>query len=192
MLASYLTEKLLEKELINKSQQELYAYGLERVIGKIINYGSIMILAVVKHRVVLSIIFILFFVVLRSWTGGYHAKTKGWCMLGTILIYLISMQYMLPILEKRKDVILIGLSVATLVVWWWAPVNHPNISFDEIEVRQYRKRSRIVLIIELIVIFLLKLVNVKNEYYISASLGIEQCSFLIFMAKMFKQEVKAE
>ena len=189
-VAGYLTKQLVKKKLIELSQQEYYHYGLELLVGKVVNFSALLLLAVSMKMIVPSVWFLGFFLILRGRTGGYHASTEMRCFIGTIGIYVITVRYVLPVLIERKWIVFLCLGAVVFIILKWAPVNHPNIAFSKEEVSQYKKRARRVLNFELIIMIILWLFGVEADIYISAGLGMTACAFLVVIAKIIGQEVK--
>lgn len=77
--ADNLTSLLIENEVVELDDQEICSYGLEVLIYNLISIVSVLILGVVFKALTLTLLFLITFVPLRSFTGGYHAKTAFKC-----------------------------------------------------------------------------------------------------------------
>ncbi len=185
----YITKCLFENEMIEESQIELYKYGLERFLYKMVSYLTLLLLALHMKLFIQSAVFLIFFILLRERTGGYHASTKLRCFIGTIGIYILPMKLVIPILIENNIIAWILLILSTLLIYIWAPVNHPNLQFDEGEVMMYRDKARKILAVEITIIFFSTIFNAEKSLIISEILGITLCAFLISIAKIIKQEV---
>lgn len=85
------------------------------------------------------------------------------------------------------------LLLAVFVVEVIGTVNHPNIDFDENELREAKKAARLLVLIEtgIIAVFAVFAVFKMNQLYVSyMSIAIILCSSLMCLAKIIKQEVK--
>lgn len=188
-LVECLTKCLLKNGMIDQSQQEIYEYGLERLINKTVSYIVLFLIAIMLKMVVPSILFLYFFFALRGRTGGYHASTKLRCFAGTLMIYVICMKGLLPLLEQHIEVAIMCMLLSAIVIFLLAPVNHPNLDFSLEEMNFYKNRVRLVLLGELIIICIFCVIGARAEYIISAILGMIVCAFLLCIAKITKQEV---
>ena len=65
-VAGYLTKQLVKKKLIELSQQEYYHYGLELLVGKVVNFSALLLLAVSMKMIVPSVWFLGFFLIAYS------------------------------------------------------------------------------------------------------------------------------
>lgn len=188
-LVGYLMERLLANEMIEESQQEIYQYGLERLINKTVGFTLLLLLAIGIQMLLPSVLFLCFLFLLRGRTGGYHAASEYRCLAGTAAIYLLCMKVLLPLLQQSPMMTVLCFLVSAAVIFLLAPVNHPNIGFSREEMKFYKKRSRMVLGGEITAIFIFVLVGVKEELIVSAMMGIMVCAFLLCLAKITKQEV---
>lgn len=191
-VAIFLTEQLLEKDMIEKNQLEIYQYGLERLLRKLLNYTIMLLLAVSINMVFPSLLFLSFLLLLRGRTGGYHASTELRCFAGSVGIYLFAMKGMLPLLVWRREAMWLFFLAAIIIIYVLAPVNHPNLDFSTIEMIEYKKRARRVLGAEVLGIVVFTALGVAPDNIVSAVLGMVVCAFLLCIAKITKQEVKVE
>jgi accessory gene regulator B len=53
----------------------MYQYGLEILISGLIGIINILIISILIHRLTQGIVFLIVFIVLREYTGGYHAES---------------------------------------------------------------------------------------------------------------------
>ena len=189
-IAGYLMEGLIKNQLVKETDREIYQYGLEKLVGKIISYTALFLLAVILRMILPSLFFLGFFFALRGRTGGYHASTETGCLIGTMVIYLAVMELFLPFFMRHGEAVIACVAFSVFSVIAFVPVNHPNLGFDREELAQYKKRSRIVLSGEIAVIGALTFLGVRHEYVISSILGMSVCAFLICLAKAVKQEVR--
>lgn len=188
-IAGFLTGRLLAYSLIEESQQELYQYGLERLLSKLTSYSAFLVLALCIGKFIPTVLFLSFLFPLRGRTGGYHASTELRCFVSSMVIYISVMQVVVPFLMVHQAVLWIAFVVAVLIILIWAPVNHPNVDFSKKELQQYRLRARRVLVIEILLILLMLIGQIRGEYITSAMTGVIVCSILISLAKITKQEV---
>lgn len=188
-IAEFLTGRLLAYSLIEESQQELYQYGLERLLSKLTSYSAFLVLALCIGKFIPTVLFLSFLFLLRGRTGGYHASTELCCFVSSMVTCILVMQVLVPYLMVHQAVLWVAFVVALLIILIWAPVNHPNVDFSKKELQQYRLRARRVLVIEVLLILLMLIGQVGAEYITSAMSGVIVCSVLISLAKITNKEV---
>ena len=154
---------------INEEDKELYKYALYSfflLIAPLILAGSIgFCVGSVKHAV-----FLIFpFMVLRKFSGGYHAKNLHTCILGSgFLLFLCIMLSMHVQCDLKLAMATVIASVSLIT---FSPIGSENRRLDTNEKRIYRKITAFcVIFFELldIVLFLLG----KYVYTICFSMGI--------------------
>ena len=78
-ISEYCIGKLLEYNEITDAEIDLYAYGIESVITIAINWSITLFLGIIFKQLIPTLIFSIIYIPLRSFAGGYHAKTEGRC-----------------------------------------------------------------------------------------------------------------
>ena len=81
-LAINLVDQMLENKMIVEQQKEHYIYSLilqiERIITlRIITLGTILIISYFEDNLILTVLFLIFFLTLRARTGGFQCKNQG-------------------------------------------------------------------------------------------------------------------
>lgn len=143
-----------KNEELNEDEEQIIRYGLEVLLLKIIFFLGAVLVGVLCNQALECILFMAFFVPMRSVTGGYHADTRWKCALlsmGTLAGAFGMFCYM-----KAFDWIANGLLILCILFWilLWklSPVDteHKRLTVDE--QNMIRKKARIVLIIEAMVL----------------------------------------
>jgi len=86
-----LLQYLIKADVIDKSEDALayYKYGLEITISSLLNIVLIISIGVVSGQLIESILFLICFVPLRQFTGGYHANSYLKCNLLFSILFII-------------------------------------------------------------------------------------------------------
>ena len=77
--AEYISEKLVEKNLVKNKDKDVYQYGIEVLISTAINIMLLLVIGIITKTVLLSICHFLILATIRTLTGGYHASTYLRC-----------------------------------------------------------------------------------------------------------------
>lgn len=145
-----ITQNLCKENIIPKDDFELYEYGFNMGITILFNIISTVIIGVIIGRVFESIAFLVFYIPLRSYAGGYHASTPWRC-------YFISIIMLAIVLSGMKYLILadwiyyVILAASAMIIFILSPVEDKNKSLDVEEFCVFRKRAIAILIIEMFV-----------------------------------------
>lgn len=188
-MAVKLSNYLLTNGIVRSDNLQFYVYGFEKALGKWLMIGVLLLISIFLKAVIPSIVFIVFFLTLREAAGGVHASSSTWCMILSILMYLVSIKLLLPLLINNINVSTILVLASILSIWNLAPLNHPNLGFDKDEIIICKRKARVVLIVEMITILLGIYINIDNIYISSAALGIIVSATLLIIGKLLKQEV---
>ena len=117
----------VQKNVIPMDNIEIYQYGLEQIFSTVYTVATILAIAALTNHLISSVIFLIFFVSLRKYTGGYHASTYLKCYLGFTLIYIVFLMVLdSGFLESHMPVTLISLAVSVLVIAICSPIEHKN------------------------------------------------------------------
>ncbi len=147
VLSERVTEWLLVKEAIQREDKEIYQYGIQQGMIALLNLGTTMVIGLVLGKLLESILFMAAYIPLRSYAGGYHAKTAVRC-------YFFSIVMMGAVLWVMRYVMYSGLVCGCLtasfggVIWFLVPVEDRNKPLDDVEKVVYRKRARGIVLAE--------------------------------------------
>lgn len=160
--------------------EEVYAYGAEILLSTIINGCIAATIAILTKTIIPSIIFLTVFIVMRRTAGGYHADTHMGCM-GILIIVHTAFVILIKNISAEVSVIFsIGsVILAPLLVYIFAPAEHPNKPLKDSERKTLRKKAvTYVTIISAINIILILLRHVDVSVYISSGLYVSTIAML--------------
>ncbi len=149
--------KFCDNEIILKEDSDLYKYGINVGLMIVTNLSSIAIVGVLFDMLIESIMFLLVYIPLRSYSGGYHACTPWRCYIISIVMIAAVLKFFnhFPFsLSLYGILLLIGL-IACIIL---APVESKNKPLDEQERRIYKKMALIILSAEVCIWFILTFV----------------------------------
>lgn len=78
-LAQYIAGCLLRNDIIESEKLDIYIYGFEVMISSISGFAIALVLGLAFSQLLECILFLIIFVSLRSFCGGYHADTYLKC-----------------------------------------------------------------------------------------------------------------
>lgn len=97
-----------------------------------------------------TIVFMIAYLPLRSFAGGYHTSTQLRCYLFSIGLISIALFLIKGISETNVNILILT-SIASIIVFLLSPVEDRNKPLDKTEIIVYRKRARGILFIEVII-----------------------------------------
>lgn len=132
-----LAKKLLSLQIITEEVFDIYVYGLELLLSFFFSSSVIVLIGAILGRVIETLVFLLVFVLLRSFTGGYHANSYLMCSIVTFSTYgvvlLLSELLALPLIAYILLAIFGGVMVLAFV-----PIEHPNKRISDSQKKKYK------------------------------------------------------
>lgn len=173
-----LSKFLLSKTNGDKQEEDIYTYGFELILSTIGFFISIITVSTILSNAASGFVFLVTFVPLRLFTGGYHATTYNRCFILSNLTYLL-------ILSIKS---LLWKYIA-VYYWYWllliayvfiiikAPVTNIAQPVNLYKKQRCKKIAKIILCFETLGIFLLS--YTKKELFCMAVLSV--CLIAVFM-----------
>lgn len=141
-LAKRITRAFIRKFHIEEESWDLYYLGIEVITTTVLTSLLIIACGILLNNCVGSMAFLLCFMTLRGYAGGYHARTRLRCLFATIFCYVCSAGMMKGLLSVdgiwQALMILSGLVLAVVLFVKYAPVVHPRKKIHE-EIREQNK-----------------------------------------------------
>ena len=177
-LSEKFTGKLIQAGIISEEDTDVYAYGFFQSVMMILNIVTTLILGIIFQLVIPCILINLVYIPIRTNAGGHHASSPFKCYVNSTIIIAVLLSVIkwvaIPIFIS---IVILAVSSAVIIIL--APVETENNPLDEEEKRVYRKRTIVILGIE-IVIFIISLILNKNLIAEIISLGLlTECLMLI-------------
>lgn len=191
-LAVYVTKCLISNNIVGKEQEEEYVYGFQKLLGKVLNYTTLILLSLWQKVLIPGLFFMVVFFSLRGRTGGYHARTPLRCYLTTVAAYLLLVWFGAPAIAEREYFSFIITVVSLVVVFAFAPLNHPNLMLDKQEIQICRQSSRWLAVIITGCIWTAYALPVARICIAYAVMGLGLDALTVLIAKIVGQEVKED
>ncbi|NCB92505.1 MAG: accessory regulator AgrB [Clostridia bacterium] len=144
-----LCEKMLDRGLIQKEDAELYRYGMEQGVIVAGNLLTAVLIGILTERLGVVLVFLFFYVVLRSYSGGKHVESKLLCYLISNLILLIPIYTYEWVFHAIPLPALMAIGVfAVVIVFVLCPVESENKRLDDDEYEHYKGISQFIVGLE--------------------------------------------
>ncbi len=188
-LSKKISALLVANNIVQIDQQDAYIYGLEIFLQQVVFFFIIFILALITRTILLSFIFVVVYKVLRQYTGGFHCKTSGKCLIVSVLTY-IPLIFLYYFNNPLVDIIVgIVALISSFVIFVFAPVESENKSLDQNEKRKYHIFSILITIITIIVMSSSFLLEIKSVFYaVSWSLSADA----VFISITLRLTIKSQ
>ena len=196
-MADRIIRQLIALELIDGEEEDIYRFGLEVLSLKVLHYVIYLLIAAFLHEIPRFLILAVAFILLRKSAGGYHAKTKSGCYVGscvTVLIMILCIKGFSGLVPRQ---IILGsmfiMLAGDIIIWKMAPSGNRSRTFDEAEKRIFKHRTRMVLIFETISVSVL--IAAGKEVYaipIVLAIGCEMVLLLLEKLRKGSHEIEQE
>ncbi|MDE5936425.1 MAG: accessory gene regulator B family protein, partial [Ruminococcus sp.] len=141
--------RFVEKHFPNEDP-EIMEYGFYILMSKIIFITSIIIIGVIFSELVPILLFTLFYTPLRSFAGGIHATTPSRCFVFSLVMLILVAMFNKYIFVSRY-ILFVFLILASIIIILLSPVETANKPLDEIEKNIYGIKTKIIMLIDVIV-----------------------------------------
>ena len=133
-LVSQIVNFITEQDVISDESdvQDFYRYGIEISISSLLNIVLVVIAGILIHHIIESIVFLSLFILIRSFTGGYHADTYFRCNLLMCTTFILTALANSIFSNKFSLLIIIVLICVTeLIVSVLGPIEDKNKPIDD-------------------------------------------------------------
>ena len=133
-LVSQIVNFITEQDVISDESdvQDFYRYGIEISISSLLNIVLVVIAGILIHHIIESIVFLSLFILIRSFTGGYHADTYFRCKLLMCTTFILTALANSIFSNKFSLLIIIVLICVTeLIVSILGPIENKNKPIDD-------------------------------------------------------------
>ena len=131
---------MIDSEIIDPEDQVIYRYGMQQLKGSLISIGTTLLIGILFHAVWASICFAAAYIPLRSFAGGYHARTPAMCYLWSTLLTAGAVWLVKSALFDGIAMLIIVI-LADGILMMYAPVESENKPLSRIEKAQFRKKT---------------------------------------------------
>ena len=172
-------------DLIEDEDKEIYTYGLHQGLLILLNIITTILIGFIFRAVWESILFIIVYTPLRTYGGGYHAKSEVRCYLFSIVLILVVLLG-IKFIPDADAIILALTEVGGVIIWFLTPVEDHNKPLTKEERTIYKRRTGIILITEIIITVSLLILNFKEVALVMA-ISIFIVSLMLVLGKVINK-----
>lgn len=188
-LTNALVKALIEKRIIEKSEKEIYRFGISQLLFFLMGIMASFVLGILCGMLWQSLLFSAAYIPLRRYAGGFHAKTPGRCyFLSCLLIVCVLM--LLKHVAFSVTAVLILTVAASAVVFMKSPVASENKPLLDREKVWYREKARKILLLEGIAAMALTFYSVTVASCIAVAIGC--CGMMVMLPVRIRHNAGTE
>ena len=160
---------LICQQAIQERDRELYTYALYNMVLLIIPLGLAVMFGWIIGNIRQAIVMIIPFMMLRKFSGGFHAKTPLRCMAISSFLLFLCIKIIFELSCNWKLLIVTAIMGGSLIIF--SPVDSQKRRLEKQQKEQYRKVVCEFVMFFLILIFILWKLNAQ-KYAVSIADGI--------------------
>ncbi len=147
----------IQKNVIKEEDKGVYVYAYETLLMRVINFLIAIIAGVVTKSLLAVVIFLVSYIPLRTYAGGYHSRNSIRCMIfSTLLIIGVALITKVSLYERSLFgfFVFVGIGILSYIVILFAsPVEDENKPLSEEERAGCAMKARVIGTIIIIVSF---------------------------------------
>ena len=136
-LAKWICCRLRAKQVIDEEYEEVYVYGLEIIFSCLISTSIILIIGILIKQIIPTLVFLFTFVLIRQYTGGYHANSYLLCKLCTVMSFGISV-LLANIFPISRLAFLVLMVIGCLFIWLFGPIENVHKPLTDQEKKKHK------------------------------------------------------
>lgn len=154
---------LVDSGIVKAEDVELYIYGINQILVAMLNLSTALIIGLIFGVFLEIAVFMAAYIPMRSFAGGFHAKTPLRCYVFSVIM-LTGVSLSMKCFFAAGLVYYAILAATALVVFILSPVEDKNKPLDEIEQDVYKTRTIVISIVEILLSILLKILGLDSLF----------------------------
>ena len=151
-MSGWLSRRLVERGIIKEEEQEIYQFGIRNGMIILLNVLTAFLIGLVTEKLFVVAVFTLSFMVLRSYTGGYHSDSRIFCYVGSNLVLFIPVYTEMLFVQTDNYILIILLVLAVGIIMVCSPMHSKNRKLDEAEQKHFGRKAKVITVMQLIVL----------------------------------------
>lgn len=141
-----IARRLANNRVIQEKDTGIYQYGLSILVYSFSNIVTILIIGGILGCIPEGICYTVCYIILRKFTGGYHARTPHACYLISSSMYFVSIYVVRSGLVNES--LLVSVAILAVICSFIVPVDTENKVLSKREKKVYRLISLSVFLLE--------------------------------------------
>lgn len=148
-IAESLVFLLIKHKKLDIKDRDIYIYGLEVILLNGLLLILFLLMSIWFDMIFHFAGFLFFFLPLRIFVGGYHAKCSETCFIMSNAMYLLTLVIVKNYLEFHNNInVVIVTLVALIIMYIWSPVKNQNRPLAEYQYKRNKKITFGIVVID--------------------------------------------
>lgn len=177
--AKKISDKMVERGIVQKEDAALYQYGIGNGIVVAGNLLASAVFGILTGRLGVVLVFLLFYGSLRSYSGGVHCRSRAGCFILSMLVLSVPVFSYEWVMGNAALPAIVGVGViAIVVVLVLSPVESINKPLDDEERKVYKRISHCIVVLQGCVLAFLYCMDIPEYFYAGYSSLIMVAAFM--------------
>lgn len=171
-ICASITDTIYKSGIIDIKTKNIYKYCLEQFMSQVLFVMTIFLFGIIYREPVVSIIYLISTMTLRTFGGGAHAPSKKICFFMSYGVSIIAIM-LSPLLSEMIPMVLYTLIyiICSLTIWYMSPVPHRNKPLSDFKKTRLHHKCGISLILITSFVLLFLVMNHK-KYLVTITLSV--------------------
>lgn len=185
-----LVDRMAVLGLIRQDQEQAYVYVIQLALEKTISVGILLVLGICYRVLVPTMLFLLALFAVKRRSGGFHIRSYGGCLAGTLVVYILFVKCLAGILADHMQMTCILFFLSALTAGIIGAVNHPNMNWDSREYAGSKRIARLTILVETVVVAFMVVLGADRTATVFIMFAMILSAFLLVLAKISGQEAE--
>lgn len=152
-----IAEKMINWQIVKgnltETDRNKYVYAYEILFNQLVNLSIAVVLAFVSHELIAVLLFLVIYIPLRKYAGGFHAENNEKCMIYSSLVIvcvIVLNKTLHDVTNAYESIMMICFLLMLAFIWHMAPIETKNKKLDELERRRCRRKVHIICVIHIL------------------------------------------
>ncbi|MBP1565501.1 MAG: accessory gene regulator B family protein [Oscillospiraceae bacterium] len=175
---------MTDNKIIISDDEAICQYGIQQLLTMLVNLICTIILGVLYERLFESILIVALYIPLRSYAGGFHAKTSFRCFVYSLVMMFLLLS-VIKFFKLGNTICFIICIMSGIIIFLVSPVPDKNKPLEKIEYKVFKRRSRQILAIE-VLLFVVSILTKWNTIAECVSLSLGLVAVMLVMGRKNK------
>lgn len=169
-ISEMIAQGLVQSGTIADNEMDLYSYGFFLILSRTLFFSVTILFGIILGELYKSIAFYLLFSSLRGYAGGVHAPSEHICLIFTTigLFFSITVLHLLSY-YRNATMAAILILVSSGIIWKYCPVDSLQKPLSALEIRYYRRISRTIILVSILISLGSTIWGCFSPLYVSAT-----------------------
>lgn len=145
-LSERIVSHFVRQGVITVEDEPIYLFGLDQIFFQLLNLITAIVIGLIMGMLPEALLFIVAYIPLRKYAGGWHASTQLYCFLLSTVLIVAALLFIGAVPLTYLALVLLIVPGA-IVIFIMSPVANENKPLSKNEHKTYGRKARVILAI---------------------------------------------